>query len=342
MTLPDNTEESIIKDQKYLTLTLNNDYSVSSLTPGQGRYSYDNNSVAEIKFELNDGYDFESWDGNAKSRLSSADGANSYQIKMTEDSQLTLKTILNDFKLLKFNLGDVREVDYSSGKDIGELPYNLEELILTFNNKVNENNELQFEINNQKSSETIINSNSEYFSNDILTIEENKIIINWEYFNPAEEEDLNFGIDYQLIVSEGGLENNDNIFDPELNELNNEVKINFTMEEAKPEKVENLVLSTEDDKLELSWLRSEQNKNYQNESYVSKYKIYKFKNVSEFTKDNALEEILVKEENPDDNKIVRKKITGFTDLENNTYNFRVTAVNNVDNESELSEIVSTD
>lgn len=119
----DNTEESIIKDQKYLSIALNNDYSVNNLKPGEGRFSYDKNSVAEISFDLNEGYEFDGWEGEAESRLAPppAEGNTTYQLKMTEDSQLVLKTILNKFKLLTVGLADIREVDYNEGIKISNL-----------------------------------------------------------------------------------------------------------------------------------------------------------------------------------------------------------------------------
>lgn len=353
----DNTEESIIKEQKYLSLALNNDYSVKSLTPGQGRYSYDQNSVAEISFELNEGYEFDSLEGEGNFKPTPTNKEYTYQLKMNQDRQLTLKTILNQFKLLNIGLSDNKE-DYASGMKIENLPYNLEEMRLVFNNKVNQDNELEFEITDPNSdSDGAIFSSGDY-SNDIFTIEENRILLNWENFNPVETEELSFGSEYQLIVSEEGFEDNNYIFDSNLNELNSDVKLNFIIEEAKPEKVENLVLKTEDQKLELSWLRSEVNKDYQNESYVSQYRIYEFKNQSEFTKENADNKFIMDLDEPNkddriefeanqDKKIKRviihsKDEFNNLDLENNTYHYRVTAFNSAGNESELSEVVSTD
>lgn len=339
----DNTEENIVKDQKYLSMALNNEYSVNDLSPGEGRYSYDENSIAKIKFQLNEGYDFDGWEGEAQSRLAQAEGdTHSYQLKMNQDSQLTLKTTLNQFELLTAELGDIKKYDYSPGMEIDNLPYNLEELRLIFNNQVNEKNELNFKIREEDGDPETDNPviiDSEDYVSDIFSIEANKIIVNWENFNPAETEDLEFGSTYQLVISETG---NTRIFDPKLNEISSEIKIDFTIEEAKPEKVENLVLETENGEIKLSWLRSEENKDYQNESYVSEYRIYEYKNESEFTKENAIEEKTVTVESPAENKILRKTITELTDLDNNTYHYRVTAVNEAKNESELSKVVSTD
>ncbi|MGM0414710.1 MAG: hypothetical protein ACQEQP_05990 [Bacillota bacterium] len=321
------------RDLVYLSINSNYPYGIKTLKPGSGRYAYDEGVIAEIDFSPEVGLEFINWAGADGDQVKQEPNG-TYIIKMNNHKNISIIMKLIEFMPRYIIFDDNLEVEYKD--QIVNIPYNLEILTLKFNNKVNEANDLTAVVELTSEAEEI----RELTPLNIV-IEDNKIILDWyeRIFYEARNDDyFDFGEEYKLIIKQNS---NDKIFDTSLNEVKEDIEIDFMVEEPFPEIPQNIVLKRENNnKLEISWLGSRTNNVIEIDEYVSKYKIYKYINKDKFTKENADEIILVEVSEPDENKIIRK-VDSNVDLLQNKYSYRIQAVNSFDNESELSEIAST-
>ncbi|MFW6378211.1 MAG: hypothetical protein ACOCZY_02290, partial [Bacillota bacterium] len=171
-----------------------------------------------------------------------------------------------------------------------------------------------------------------------IEIEENKVIISlldWrDRISTDEEEEnyLEFDKEYQLKV--------ETPYDVDNREYEaDEITVDFKVEEPYPEVPGNVSFNR--DEAELSWRRSKANAKIDLDEYVDKYIVYKFVGESDFEKADADEEteVDVKDLEDSDKKVIRFE-GEISDTENIYY--RVSAINEYDNESDLSEVKGTE
>lgn len=325
--------------QVYLNLAASNSYGIQNLEPGQGRYIYDKGSVADIEFEYNEGYKFLGWEGkDGKDITKEKDGQ--YILQMNEDKEIKAELKLVDFQPIEIDFDGIDPFNYPPQNQVTNVPHNLENVAVTFNNKLNQENELSIAIESENETDNI--------EAEQIEITENKINISltdWRdrFYSDNEEDDyLKFGNEYTLNV---GTNNNNNIFDVNNKEIDSDIVINFKVEEPYPEKPKNVNIEINDNNVELSWIRSKTNAKIDVEDYVQEYIIYRSKNEDhledeESLSNNNVKVINISVDNPQGQKIIRYTDKNL-DLSNDQYYYRVKAVNNYDNESKLSSLVST-
>ncbi|MGM0421067.1 MAG: hypothetical protein ACQEQG_08695, partial [Bacillota bacterium] len=268
------------------------------------------------------------WSGEDVDRISGTDG--SYSLEMSGDSQLEIEVELLEFKLLSLQFDDVLEADYEDG-DVIDVPYNLDELTLEFNNEVNEANEVAAEIKAADEDGEVIEPND-------IEIEDNYIHLSFGeiYEDISEQENLDFGEKYTLQVAE---KSDDHIFDVRNREIEGDVQQVFLVEEPIPDVPQNVVLEKRDGEIEISWLRSSTNTKVDNDEYVQEYRIYRYTDEGQFDPENPGDHYDVKEVENTGKKI----ISYFDELTETDYIYRISAYNTeFENESRLSEPVSTD
>lgn len=344
----DNMQETENGERVYLNLGVSNTYGVETLNPGEGRFIYDKNAVAEIDFSSAEGYNFIGWEGEDRDALSKeSDGQ--YILKMNDDREIKANLELVNFKPIEVNFSGIDPVKYSELGQVTNVPHNLEDVSIKFNNELYQDNELIVEIEKKTSGDV-----DEVDSNQIEIVDNNIniVVTDWIdrfYSDSDNDSHLEFGKDYILHVDT--INENGNIFDVNNKEIDEYLAIDFSVEEPYPAVPENVNLDINNGTIELSWLRSKTNAKIDVKEYVSKYKIYKSTN-KEYLKDKStIEEhgivpqekyVDPQKENPinwDDSDV---------NLEMNDYYYRVIAINDYDddneydNESRLSEIVSTE
>ncbi|MFW5987982.1 MAG: hypothetical protein ACOCQA_00925, partial [bacterium] len=308
------------RDLVYLSINSNYPYGIKNLKPGSGRYAYDEGVIAEIDFSPEVGLKFIQWAGTDGDQVKE-EANGKYIIKMNNHKNISIILKLIEFMPRYIIFDDNIEVEYRD--QIVNIPHNLEVLRLRFNNKVNEANDLTALIELISEAGEI----RELAPLNIL-IEDNDIILDWSkrvFYESRNADYFEFGKEYRLIIKQNS---NDKIFDSSLNEVKEEIEIDFIVEEPFPEIPQNIVLKREsNDKLEISWLGSRTNDVIEIDEYVSKYKIYKYINKNEFTKENVDEIILVEVNEPNENRIIRQ-VDSNVDLLQNKYSYRIQAVNN--------------
>lgn len=323
-------------DLVYLNISSNNSYGIKTLKPGSGRYAYNQGVIAEIEFFAEIGYEFIGWTGEDRDKVIEDEGGK-YIINMNKDNNISLNLKLLEFMPLSIIFNDNTEIDYSD--NIINVPHNLEILTLKFNNKVNEANDLIATISPVSDSE---NEEIEELEPQSIEIEDNQIILNWKediFFEVREDDYFEFGKEYKLILQQS---TGEKVFDGDLNEVKDDIEINFIVEEPFPETPQNVVLEINDNNnIEISWLRSKTNDKIDIEEYVELYRIYKYINKNNFDENEADEVIEYNVTNPNDNIILRK-IDQNIDISKNDYSYRIQAVNEFENKSRLSEVVSTE
>lgn len=337
----DNIQNTEKGERVYLNLGTTNTYGVEILNPGEGRFIYDKNAVAEIEFASAEGYDFIGWEGEDKDALTEESDGH-YKLKMNEDREIKANLELVDFKPLEVNFSGIDPVKYSELGQVTNVPHNLEDVSIKFNNELHTDNELVVRIveNENNNEDEIDSSQIEIVDNNI-----NITVTDWIdrfYSDDSNDSYLKFGKEYTLHVETN---NNDNIFDVELNEISEDLAIDFKVEEPYPEIPGSITLDINNGTVELAWLRSKTNAKIDKKEYVSEYKIYKSTN-KDYLKDKGS----INEHNVEAIEITGvesgEKTIRYEDqdvnLEQNNYYYRVIAINSYDNESRLSELVSTE
>lgn len=344
----DLTKEEEKAEQVYLNLDVSNTYGVEKLEPGKGRFIYDKGAIAEIEFGYLDSYKFIGWEGKDGKEVTKKEN-DKYIIQMNEDQEIKANLELKNFKPLQVDFSDLDPISYSTTNDITNVPHNLESVSIKFNNKLHTDNELEISIALKDDSTEV-----DEIESDRVSIEDNYINISlsdWrDRFYSDEEEDnyLEFGKTYTLNV---GTNNNNNIFDVKNREIDKNIAIDFKVEEPYPEVPGNFTLIIKDGFVEISWLRSKTNAKIEKDEYVKKYILYRSKNrdniedEDNINKENA-KKIKINFDNPNINYTKEDKIIRYEDKEinvsENKYYYRIKAVNSYDNDSKLSEIISTD
>jgi hypothetical protein len=191
----------------------------------------------------------------------------------------------------------------------------------------------------------------EVFDTDLeAEIDENIITINLEkwfaefsrlYYDEVIDYNLDFDKRYILKVES---EYANNIFDIKNMELDDEIiELNFKIEIPYPEvpDIESIIFQNED--IIFSWHRAQSLEKFDVNNYVEKYIVQRSKNDSSFTN---ITEFTINTEIYDENnkpyKIIRFVDSQDLNLANNSYYYRVIAVNEFGNQSAFSDIRSTD
>ena len=327
------------EERFYLDLNVDNHYGIETLEPGVGRYIYDEDSVVDIELEPAAGYEFLGWQGEDGEDVADVNDTE-FSITMDEDKSIKAGLELVEFKPNWINFDRLDEIAYDERAEIENVPHNLQYVEFEFNNAVSEANDLEVEIANDSGNN---DEDEEIIETDNITIADNEIIIDlvdWRgrFFVDEDEEDhLEFAEEYEMTVENT---TEDRIFDVNNEEIPQEkLDIDFVVEEPYPAIPTNVNLKAEDDYVELSWHRSRANAKIDVDEYVENYVIYKNIDDDDFEDQEELEEI---EFAADENKQVLRFEDEDVNLDENTYYYRVKAVNEYDNESKMSETVSTD
>ncbi|MFW6029080.1 MAG: hypothetical protein ACOCRO_02370 [Halanaerobiales bacterium] len=339
----DLTQEEEKTEQVYLNLDVSNTYGVEKLEPGKGRFIYDKGAIAEIEFGYVDSYNFIGWEGKAGREVTKKEN-DKYIIQMDEDKEIKANLKLKNFKPLEVDFSGLEPFSYSTTNEITDIPHNLESVSIKFNNKLHTDNELDVSIEPKDDSTEVDEIDSEK-----VEIKDNYININlsdWRdgfYSDDEENNYLEFGNKYTLSI---GTNNKNNIFDVKNREIDKNMIINFKVEEPYPEVPGNFTLTHEDGYVEISWLRSKSNAKIEVDEYVKKYIIFRSDNRENIEDEDTINEENVKVINinvdyPQENKIIRYEDKEIN-LSKNEYYYRIKAINSYDNDSKLSEIISTD
>jgi len=344
LTACDLTQTEEKTEKVYLNLDVNNTYGVKKLEPGEGRFIYNKGAIAEIEFEYIDSYDFKGWEGKDREKITEKED-NRYIIQMNGDREIKANLELKKFKPLEVNFDNLDSFSYSEKSEITNVPHNLESVSIRFNNKLHSENELNVSINTENTTDEIDAEQIEIEDDHI-----NIILSNWRdrFFSDDEEDNyLEFGEEYTLNVYSS---NNTNIFDIRNREIDKNIAIDFKVEEPYPEGPDNTTVDIDNDNAKISWLRSKTNAQIDVEEYVENYIIYRSKNKDNLKDKESISRENVKEikvyfNDPDINYTVEDKIIRYEDkeinLNKNEYYYRIKAINNYDNDSKLSNIVST-
>ena len=335
-------------EYNYLNISADNQYGVEQIEPDLGRYRYEDGAVVEIEFAEAAGYEFLGWEGDDGGDVAGSDG--DYSIQLDGDKNIRAALRLKEFKPLEIDFSGIEPIDYVDADDITGVPHNFEDVTIFFNNALYPDNELEVRIEkvndnaNDNDNDNSDNDQDEDIieANNIL-IDDNKIEISltdWRdrfFTDESQDEYLEFAEEYQLIVE---TPYDDYIIDVDNREYqNDEIVVDFMVEEPYPETPENVRIERKGDDYEISWQRSRANAQIDVDEYVKEYRLYKFTGESDFTEDDADEEIEIDVDNPDDKKVIRYE-GEIQDTENIYY--RVKAINEYDNDSGLSETVELD
>lgn len=338
-------EEKTQSKPVYLNLGISNPYGIKTLEPGRGRFIYDKEAVADIELETAEGYNFLGWEGEDGTKVTK-ETESKYILQMNKDREINASLELKDFKPLQIDYKGIDPVSYSQTDGLTNVPHNLENVSIKFNNKLHKDNELEATIVDNNQNEDAVDS-------DQIEIKDNFIQIalsDWrDRFYSDEEEDnyLEFGKEYILNVYEAST--GTNIFDIKNNEIDKEIAVDFVVEEPYPAVPGNFTLEIEQGTVKLSWIRSKTNAKIDIEEYVKDYVIYKSKNKEELKDEDEIDENKIEVININitddlgidtDTKILRYEDN--VNLDQNQYYYRIKAVNDYNNESRLSEIVGTD
>ena len=203
----DNIQDTEKGERVYLNLGATNTYGVETLNPGEGRFIYDKNAVAEIEFASAEGYNFLGWEGEDKEALTEESDGH-YKLKMNEDREIKANLELVDFKPLEVNFSGIDPVKYSELGQVTNVPHNLEDVSIKFNNELHTDNELVVRIVENE------NNNEDQVDSSQIEIADNKInitVADWIdrfYSDDSNDSYLKFGKEYTLHVETN---NNDNI-----------------------------------------------------------------------------------------------------------------------------------
>jgi len=334
-------------DSKYLTIRLNqsNSAGLEEISPGIGRYRYDNNVTTKVIIKAAAGYEFLGWEGRDKDKLAK-ESSTSFSIYMEDDYEI--KAIINyiEFMLLGVDIDDTKNIEAENIEKNNMISHTTNNLFFKLNNFVSPENKLIVSIEDPDNPALF-----EEFVTDLeAEIDENMIIINLEkwfnefsrlYYDEVIDYNLDFDKRYILKVES---EYANNIFDIKNMELDDEIiELNFKIEIPYPEvpDIESIIFQNEE--IIFSWHRAQSLEKFDVNNYVEKYIVQRSKNESSFTN---ITEFTINSEIYDENnkpyKIIRFVDSQNLDLANNTYYYRVIAVNEFGNQSEVSDIRSTD
>ncbi|MFW5994429.1 MAG: hypothetical protein ACOCQF_04715 [Halanaerobiaceae bacterium] len=317
-------------EYNYLNISADNEYGIENIEPGLGRYRYEKGTVADIKLSTTEGYASLEWQGEDRGDVVKENG--NYIIQLDEDKKIRAALELEEFKPLEIDFSGIEPFAYEEADSVTGVPHNLEEAIINFNNELYSDNELEIRIENVNSDES--EDTEDVIEPHNIEIDENKVIISlldWRerFYDEEEDSYLKFAEDYRLIV--------ETPYDVDNREYQEEeLVINFKVEEPYPEVPDNVRF--DNDKSELSWWRSKTNAkiDLDKEEYVNKYIVYKFVGESNFEKKDADSKIEVIVDNPAEEDVIKKQLN--IEEEEKIY-YKVSAVNDYDNESNLSEVV---
>lgn len=327
-------QDDVNIEQSYLNISADNEYGVETLEPDLGRYRYEDGAIVDIDFAEAEGYEFLGWQGSDGDDVVKTDSGQ-YQIEIDGDMSINADLELTDFMILVVDFSGLEAIDYNEISDIDGVPHDLDSVELKFNNELHPDNELIARIKDSK-------ADSDGDNLEDIEIDDDKIIINlvdWRdrfYLDEDDENYLEFGEEYELTV---GTNYSDNIIDSNNKEIDEEeIVLNFIVEEPYPEIPDSVRLDNENGSYELSWHRSKENASIDVNEFVKEYIVYKFVGDSDFKEEDADKEIIVDVTNPDDKKVIRE---GDLEAAENIY-YRVKAINSYGNESGLSETVGLD
>jgi len=342
-------------DYVYLDIDVENSYGVAEIEPGIGRFRYEKDSLAELKFSAASGYDFVGWQGEDGDKVSEGNEEGEYTLKLDNKMQIKAALDMLEFKPLEIDIDGVDAVSFDDRKDITDVPHNISNIQLEFNNALNDNNEIEAEIipaNNESNDENDL----ETIEPEEIEVQNNEIIVSltgWRdrfFADEEEDEHLEFGQEYKLTIDEATT--GDNIFDVDNREIEDEIDLSFVVKEPYPAAPEDVSIRVEDDNLiELSWHRSRENAEIDIDEYVEIYRIYKSKDRDELLETEEIDEDEVEVievsigdlnvDDPQDKKVLRYEDEAV-DLLEDDYFYRIKAVNDLGNESRLSELVGTE
>ena len=150
---------------------------------------------------------------------------------MNEDKEIKAELKLVDFKPLEIDFDGIDPFNYPSSKKVTNVPHNLGNVTIKFNNKLNQENELEIKIEGEKETDNIESEQIEITDNLI-----NISLTDWRdrfYSDNEEDNYLEFGKEYTLNV---GTNNNNNIFDINNKEIDSNIEVVFQVEEPYPAK----------------------------------------------------------------------------------------------------------
>mgnify|MGYP006277393071 CR=1 FL=1 len=307
------------KNRFYLAIEQSNQYG-ATINPGSGYFVYDKNAIATIELELTSGYNFKGWQGPNSSELVAVDcGNNKWKLKIDQD-----KTIKAELELEKFSVTTT-----APEFDEDDVPANLKEIRLTFNNKLGISADyLIIEFFKVSVPEENLIDNRD------LEIKENQIVIDLgsDYLN---QRYLEFGETYELQIANRVLDEAGRSFTmPDL-----KFEIEIVPPEAPFIGIDKLPAANE---IEIFWQRCKDNLKGLGADYVVEYRIYRSLNNKEFSAtpykiisvsagDFALTDVEIS---------FRENFEQDLDL-SNIYFYKVRAVNEEGKVSEFSNLVST-
>ena len=352
-------QEEEEEERFYLDIALDNPYGVETFKPGPGRYIYDEDAVAELEFAEAEGWNFLGWQGDDGDEVAEEDDGE-YSLVMNEDKSIKAALNLKEFKPLDIDFDGIDTLSYADREDIEGVPHNISYVRLKFNNALNENNEIEAVIrpendeeeNNEEENEEEENNNNEEeaIEPDEIEVQDNIITVSltdWRdrfFVDEEEDEHLEFAQEYEMVVDEAT--SGDNIFDVENREIDEEIKASFVVEEPYPGSPDDVNLKVENDTIELSWHRSRKNAKIDIDEFVEDYEIYKSEERDDLIDADEIDEdeveiIEFNIEDPQDKKVLRYEDEDV-DLAEEDYFYRIKAINELGNESRLSELAGTE
>ena len=299
----------------YLEIEQSNPYGVT-ITPGRGYFVYDKGTIANVELEVVTGYNFKGWQGPNGFEVVAVGSSNS-QWKLNMDGD---KSIRAELELENFVLDTTSPIN---GAD--DVPYNLNKIVLTFNNKLGiapTYPQIKFF--------KVIDSEDSLIDNSDFEIKDNQLVIN------LVRAFLEFGEEYELEITNRILDEEGRAFVVP--------NLKFKIETVDPETpfigIDQVDVTNQ---LEIFWQRAKDNLKGLGDDYAVEYRIYRSSNDQEFS-DEPYEIISLAEGDfqLDDLEIsFREDINGNLDLSTNIYYYKVRAVNEHGKVSKFSNIVST-
>lgn len=306
---------------KYLSLKLDKPYSGEFINPkGPGRLAYKEVEEVEIIFEITEGYEFLDWqgeNGDEVEKLEREDNKYKAKIIMDKDKEVIPEVKIKDFMVVDKEPGDGEEVSYNE----------IEEIIITFNNEIKNDDLPDLEIKPEGEDNEI-----DYRGE----MENNQVILELRDY-------LDFGKEYTVNFGETFLDVDGNI-------LNNSADFSFTMEEDKyPPYTPNSAVDPDenDGEVTLVWERVRDKPEEIVDVYAQKYYIYR--GTEEDDEENFDKIAEIKDDNYDipddelDDRITQMEwIDDDVNLSQETYYYYITAVDENGNESDPSTVRDTD
>ena len=309
------------KDYVFLNLEKSNQYGGEFINPeGAGDYAYSPGAVVEIETQITDGYIFNGWQGAGSADVvmeKKDEDKTTWKIEMNEDKSIEAVYKLEQFKKLSSKpAAGTKDVSYKTDK-----------IKITFNNELGITKSSIIKIDYD-------NSTDEDFRDDLvgdIIIEENYIEI-----------DLR---DYLKLNETYTVEFTGSVWDEDNNLLEESPDFSFTSEpdSFNPDKPTSIGIKTAEDKVELVWEKCLDNPREVLNKYAIKYYIYRSTDNEEFSK---IAEVVDPDPTIDDNnesEVVQiNHIDEDVNLQENVYYYKISAVDENGNKSDLSKVVSTE